>query len=72
MERYFGDSDSDLPASPPPRMFSYGVLPGFSKLVSFQEHTSNMNHGFIHDYAKDGGLGEVCLLGSFYHEPLRT
>ena len=26
----------------------------------------------IGDYAKDGGLGEVWLLCSFYHEPLRT
>ena len=24
------------------------------------------------DYAKDGGLGEVWLLCSFYHEPLRS
>ena len=26
----------------------------------------------IDDYAKDGGPGEVWLLCSFYHEPLRT
>ena len=26
----------------------------------------------IDDYAKDGGLGEVWILCSFYHEPLRT
>ena len=26
----------------------------------------------IDDYAKDGGSGEVWLLCSFYHEPLRT
>ena len=26
----------------------------------------------IDDYAKDGGQGEVWLLCSFYHEPLRT
>ena len=26
----------------------------------------------IDDYAKDGGPGEVPLLCSFYHEPLRT
>ena len=26
----------------------------------------------IDDYAKDGGSGEVWLLRSFYHEPLRT
>ena len=27
MDRYFGVFDSDLRASPPPRMFSYGVPP---------------------------------------------
>ena len=26
----------------------------------------------IHDYAKNGGPGEVRLLCSFYHESLRT
>ena len=26
----------------------------------------------IDDYAKDGELGEVWILCSFYHEPLRT
>ena len=28
--------------------------------------------GEIDDYAEDGGPGEVRLLCSFYHEPLRT
>ena len=28
------------------------------------------NRPRIDDYAKDGGLGEVCILYSFYHETL--
>ena len=29
-------------------------------------------HSITDDYAENGGLGEVWLLCSFYHEPLRT
>ena len=33
---------------------------------------SNSVEVCINDYAKDGGPGEVWLLCSFYHEPLRA
>ena len=32
----------------------------------------SLNSYQINDYAKDGGLGEVWILCSFCHEPLRT
>ena len=39
---------------------------------SVHDWIKNVKNTVIDHYAKDGGLGEVWILCSFYHEPLRT